>query len=125
MGEALGKDLQVAILLRGLPSPYSYLVAMVKLRETMPPVEDVLTIILMNSSNEKEDVPVISSQARVAHCEHNGHDASKCWILHLDLVPACHVCGEKGHIKKRCPSLNNGLIGKMAAQHAMQLKNEG
>jgi hypothetical protein len=98
---------------------------MVKLRETMPPVEEVLTMILMNSSNEKEDVPVISSQAHVARCEHNGHDASRCWILHPDLVPTCHACGQKGHIKKRCPSLKNGQIGKVAAQTSYAVEERG
>jgi hypothetical protein len=43
MGEKFEKDLQIALLLRGLPAGYGDLVAMIKLRETLPSVEEVIS----------------------------------------------------------------------------------
>jgi hypothetical protein len=49
MGEDFGKDLLVAVFFRGLPQTYGYLVAMLKLRATLPPVEEVIAMVIMHS----------------------------------------------------------------------------
>jgi hypothetical protein len=117
MGEVFGKDLQVAILLRGLPSSYAHMVAMVKLREELPPVEGVISMIMMHDKHERRDEPD-ASQAYTVQCDHNGHEASRCWKLHPELVPTCYACGMRGHIKKRCPSVKNDpLVGQSPARN--------
>jgi hypothetical protein len=108
MDEKLGRDLKIAILLRGLPPRYQYLVSMIKVRDKSPELEEVVQLILMGSQTEytKFEMPggqVNVHSAETVCCDHQNHDPSRCWKPHPELVPRCSICRQRGHTQQRCP----------------------
>ena len=112
MDERLGKDLRVAMFLRGLPTRYSYLVSSIKVREKLPDTEEVVQLVLMEGHHERtsigmEEAYTVESKVR---CEHRHHDRSRCWKLHPELAPTCHRCKQKGHLQRYCPNQRGDAI---------------
>ena len=58
----------------------------------------------MQDQHEVRNERLPDTQAPAAVCEHRGHNAARCWKLHPDLIPTCHICGMKGHLQRKCPS---------------------
>jgi hypothetical protein len=106
MDEKLGRDLKIAILLRGLPPRYKYLVSMIKVRDKSPELEEVVQLVLMESQTECTEFGMPGGQAHSAEtvrCDHRNHDPSRCWKLHPELAPRCSICRQRGHTQRRCP----------------------
>jgi hypothetical protein len=53
MDEKLGKDLKVAIFLRGLPRKCRYLVNLIKVRERFPDIVEVINLVWMETQAEE------------------------------------------------------------------------
>ena len=113
MDEKLGKDLKVAIFLRGLPRKCRYLVDSIKVWERFPEIKEVISLALMEAQHERndsmEEVRVLHLAERLRRA-HTNHEPLKCWVVHPELGPVCHYCGRKGHIKKYCPDGKGGTM---------------
>lgn len=110
MEEKLGKDLKVAIFLRGLPKKCRYLVDSIKVRERFPEIEEVINLALMEARYERNEFAEEVHMAERPRCAHANHEPSKRWVVHPELGPVCHNCGRKGHIKRDCPDGKGGAM---------------
>jgi hypothetical protein len=110
MEETLGKDLKVAIFLRGLPTKYQYLVSMIKVREKLPEVDEVIRLVFLETQ-AGTDVPGGEAlTVNTVQCTHWIHEPAKCWWLHPELTPICHNCRQRGHLRRNCPNGKGGAI---------------
>jgi hypothetical protein len=119
MGEKLGRDLKIAILLRGLPPRYEYLASMIKVRENLPELEDVIQLIFLERQTESIGPRVqVHYASETVKCDHRNHDVSRCWKLHPELAPVCNICHQRGHMQKRCPNRRGDPVGRPVEQAA-------
>ena len=123
MGEKLGKDLKVAIFLRGLPPRYQYLASNIKVREKLPEVEEVINLVFMESQSDTTGSGVKTYVAEKPKCLHRNHEPSRCWVVHPELAPVCHNCGKRGHVRRDCPHRKGGAL-KHEAATAEQVKHD-
>jgi hypothetical protein len=134
MDEKLGRDQKIAILLRGLPPRYKYLVSMIKVQDKSPELEEVVQLILMESqnSNEYTESEMPGGQVHSADtvcCDHRNHDPLRCWKLHPELAPWCSICKQQGHTQRRCPHRRGDAVEsphdlKQVASYADKFKHD-
>jgi hypothetical protein len=123
MEEKLGRDLKIAILLRGLPQRYDYLVGMIKVRENLPELEEVIQLISLE--HQADSGPRLRAYTADAFkCDHRNHEVSRCWKLHPELAPICNMCRQRGHLQKRCPSRKGAVERPVEQTTANYVKQE-
>lgn len=100
---------KVAILLSALPDEYSQLVTVLKEKELVPPLEEVINSIQdeakkINKQKGKHDHEASTSQgayvvtkASCTHCGKDNHKSKDCYK-----IKTCHHCGKTGHAPNRC-----------------------
>jgi hypothetical protein len=90
MGVSFDDDLLVAILLRGFTQEYDMFVAAFKHREKIPPLQEVIDLIHVKHQGVLNTV-AYNAAASVARakkqCQHVGHSAENCWVLHPEKAP--------------------------------------
>ena len=113
VGAPIDEEDRVAILLKALPQEYNQIVTVLKEKDPIPSLNDVINSlqeeekkIKGTSTSTNGTAFLISSKQRCKHCKRTNHDSKDCYSM-----KTCTICKKPGHPASRCFQNNVNYAG--------------